>query len=122
MSKVIIAGSRDFTSYSVLCSAMTECFGDESGLGEVVSGGARGADILGERWATEKNITLARFPAHWNTYGKSAGYIRNKQMAEYADILVALWDGESRGTKHMIDLARKEGLDVHIFNTTGDRL
>jgi len=81
----------------------------------VVSGTARGADKWGERYARRFNYIITKFPADWNKYGKSAGYIRNKQMAEYADHLIAFWDGESKGTKHMINLATKQGIIVDVI-------
>jgi hypothetical protein len=80
----------------------------------VLSGNARGADILGEMWAKNNSIPCELYPAEWDIHGKSAGYIRNSTMAENAEALIALWDGESRGTKHMIDLAKKKGLKYHI--------
>ena len=110
--KVIIAGSREGFSLEGVYKAW-----DQSGLGmsEVVSGTARGVDRLGEEFATKEGIKITRFPANWDSFGKSAGYRRNAEMATYADALIALWDGHSRGTKHMIDLATKEGLVVFIY-------
>ena len=81
---------------------------------EIVSGTAMGADRLGERYAKENGYKLKRFPAEWDKYGKSAGYRRNAEMAKYADACVVFWDGVSRGTKHMIDLANREGLVLKI--------
>jgi len=108
--KVIIAGSRDIEDYERLLRSIKE-----SGfwISEVVSGTAQGADQLGERYALESQIKLTKFPAKWDTYGKRAGYLRNEQMAKYADCLIALWDGQSRGTKHMIDIAEAHGLKVY---------
>ena len=80
-----------------------------------MSGTARGVDRFGEQWAIENNVAIKPFPADWDTYGKRAGYLRNTQMAEYADALIAVWDGESRGTKHMIDEAKKESLEYFIY-------
>jgi glycerophosphoryl diester phosphodiesterase len=80
-----------------------------------VSGKARGADSLGETWGNEKNVPIKSFPANWDLYGKRAGYLRNTEMADYADGLIAFWDGESKGTKHMIDTANNKGLEVHII-------
>jgi predicted Rossmann-fold nucleotide-binding protein len=71
----------------------------------ILSGGAKGADQLGERYAKERGITVEVYPALWSVHGRSAGYIRNRQMAQSADALVAFWDGRSPGTEHMIDLA-----------------
>ena len=107
--KVIIAGSRDITNYNLLLKVIEK---SKFEITEVVSGTARGVDKLGERYAEENNIPLKKFPADWNKYNKMAGYLRNKQMAEYADALIAIWDGESRGTKNMIDIAKKMKLDI----------
>lgn len=71
----------------------------------IVSGGARGADTLAAEYARERAYKLIEYPADWNRYGKSAGYKRNKQIVDKADMVVAFWDGKSRGTKHSIDLA-----------------
>lgn len=119
--KVIVAGGRDFDDYwglSYECRKILE-FGRSGGQAEsnteIVSGKARGADRLGERFAEQYKIPIKEFPADWDNLGKSAGYIRNKEMAQYADMLIAFWDGQSKGTKHMIDLAIEHGLEVHIF-------
>jgi hypothetical protein len=109
--KIIIAGSRTYNDYELLKRVCDETL---SLITEIVSGTANGADKLGERYAKEKGYPIKQFPADWNKYGKSAGYIRNKQMAEYADALIAFWDGKSKGTKHMIDLAKLNNLK--IFN------
>ncbi|MEN6554619.1 MAG: DUF2493 domain-containing protein [Methanobacterium sp.] len=109
--RTIIAGGRDFVSYDLLKKAVTECGWRPT---VVISGGAKGADFLGERWAKENNVPCEVFPADWNKYGRKAGPIRNIQMAENAEALIALWDGESRGTKHMIDTATRKGLKVYI--------
>lgn len=89
----------------------------------VISGTARGADALGELWAAQNGIPIERFPADWNTHGRSAGYRRNAEMASNADALIALWDGTSKGTKGMIDLAKKRGLKVFVqYILTNERL
>lgn len=82
----------------------------------MVSGGASGVDLYGEKWARKNDIPIKRFPADWAKYGKRAGLIRNVEMANYADGLIAIWDGQSRGTKHMIDVAKDKGLVVYIYN------
>ena len=61
------------------------------------------------------NYPIKRFPADWENLGRGAGYVRNVQMAFYADALIAFWDGESRGTKHMIDIAKEKGLMVRVI-------
>jgi len=104
--KVIIAGSRSVTDYDSMLYAINGC---KYVITEVVSGAARGVDKLGERYAKENNIPVTSFPADWDTYGRSAGYKRNLKMAEYADALIAIWDGKSKGTKHVIDTMIKLG-------------
>jgi hypothetical protein len=114
--KVIIAGSRGFSDFQLLFTKCEEILKDKSEI-EIVSGTAKGADKLGEHYASLKGHSVARFPADWLSHGKSAGFIRNAEMAEYSDCLIAFWDDESRGTKHMIDLAESKGLEVHVIKT-----
>ena len=111
MSRVIIAGGRDFNDYQTVLDAISE---SQFNITTVVSGGAKGVDALGERYADEMNIPLAIFYADWNRNGKAAGPIRNRKMAENADALIAIWDGQSRGTKNMIETAQKLNLDVYV--------
>lgn len=114
--KTIIAGSRGITDmgHLELAIARAQHVHYQLVITEVVSGGARGVDKLGEQWAAAHNVPLKVFPADWDAKGKAAGHIRNIEMAEYADALIALWDGESRGTQHMISTARKLGLVVFV--------
>ena len=107
--RTIIAGSRDFTVYGILKQAM-EGFEKPT---VVLSGNARGADQLGERWARENNIRIERYIPNWHL-GRGAGFARNIQMAQNAERLIAFWDGNSRGTKHMIDTARAYDLIVEV--------
>jgi hypothetical protein len=100
--KVIIAGGRDFNDTEAFFKSMVSIAKDIE-IDEIVSGGAKGADRLGEVWADYAKLSLKVFPADWDTYNKAAGHIRNKQMAEYADFLIAFWDGSSKGTKNMIE-------------------
>lgn len=109
--RVIIAGSRTVTDMQPLVSAIQEV---QWPISRVVCGMARGADQLGYDWAKANNIPIAEFPADWKRYGKSAGYKRNLEMAKNADALIALWDGQSRGTEHMIYLAACHNLKVHV--------
>lgn len=111
--KTIIAGSRDSVTYENVVSAMAECGWVPT---QVISGHARGVDIFGEQWAMENDIPLLIKPADWKMHGKAAGYIRNVDMANNADALVAVWDGESKGTKHMIDIALDKKLKVFVYN------
>lgn len=112
--RVIIAGGRNFNDYILLSQKCDKAFSLLNKV-EIVSGTANGADKLGERYANEKGHPIKRFPANWDKYGKSAGYRRNEDMAKYADALIAFWDGESRGTKHMIDLAKIHHLKVKVI-------
>jgi hypothetical protein len=117
MFKVVVAGSRDFTDYTLLKRRLDEALRNKVSEGiTVVSGAARGADKLGEMYAKERGYEIDSHPADWEQYGKRAGYIRNEEMAKSADALVAFWDGKSRGTQHMINLAKKHGLLVLVVN------
>jgi YspA, cpYpsA-related SLOG family len=109
--RLIIAGSRDFTDYNLL-KLMINSLNLKPSL--VLCGMARGADLLGARWASENSVPVAEFPADWDAYGKSAGYKRNQEMAAFADALIAFWDGKSKGTKHMLDIAESRGLKVYM--------
>lgn len=111
--KVVVAGGRDFSDYELLKSYLDEFLADKEDI-QIVSGGASGADTLGEKYAMEKNLSIRVFLADWQQFGKSAGYKRNAQMAEYGDACVAFWDGKSKGTKHMIDLANTFKLTVEV--------
>ena len=112
--KVIIAGGRDFADYQKLYKTANKILQNKKNI-EIVSGGAKGADALGEKYAKEMSFELKIFPADWNKHGKGAGFIRNKQMADYADALIAYWNGESKGTKHMIETAKKQKLNIRII-------
>lgn len=111
--RTIIAGSRDLNAYGLVCAAV-----EASGfvVTSVLSGGARGIDKMGERWAGRRGIPVAVYPADWKLHGNRAGPIRNAKMADNADALVAVWDGESRGTKHMIETALRRGLKVYVHD------
>lgn len=111
--RVIIAGGRDFTLYQKLEDDVDYLLQNMQEP-EIVSGTAKGTDTLAIKYAKEKGLDLKQFPADWDWHGKTAGYIRNKEMADYATHLIAFWDGHSKGTKHMIDIARKQGLKVRL--------
>jgi hypothetical protein len=126
--RIIIAGGRDFNDYgklmqeclSVIISMRSQGICNNINDIEVVSGRANGADKLGERFALSGGYKVKYFPADWSGLGKKAGYIRNEQMALYAKedngILIAFWDGKSKGTEHMINLANKHELQVFVIN------
>lgn len=124
--RVIIAGSRDFDDFPKLMNNCNDILSDIANKNQdlekirIVSGTARGADLLGEQYAKISGYEVSRFPADWDGLGKRAGYVRNAEMAKFAvadgnyGVLIAFWDGKSKGTKHMINLAEKKGLEVHI--------
>lgn len=116
--KVIIAGSRGFSNYKLLREKCNEYLREKRKDYNiiVVSGHARGADLLGEKYSSEEGFDLEIFPANWNKFGKSAGFRRNEQMAEVADALIAFWDGKSHGTKHMIEIMENKNLLVKVVN------
>lgn len=111
--KTIIAGSRTILDYNLVEEAVKRS-GFE--ITEVVSGGARGVDALGEHYSFVHSIPLKIFKAEWGLYGRGAGYRRNYEMARYAEALVCVWDGVSKGAAHMIHTARAENLKTFIFN------
>ena len=116
--KVIIAGSRGFSNYKLLKETCDKYLREKKKTHNVVviSGHARGADSLGEKYASDEDLDLEIYPADWKKYGKSAGFMRNEQMADIADAVIAFWNGESHGTKHMIDTAEEKGLNVKVVN------
>lgn len=111
--KTIIAGSRTVRTYSLVVAAIGE---SAFTITEVVCGMAPGPDLMGMHWAMRQTpaIPVKKFPAHWNSLGRRAGFVRNSKMADYAEALVAVWDGKSSGTRHMIEEARKRGLQVYV--------
>lgn len=111
--KVIIAGSRSFRSYQALEKKCDKIL-SQVDVTAIVSGTASGADSLGERYAAAHNISVVRMPADWDTHGKKAGYLRNVAMANTADALILFWDGKSRGSGHMLNIAREKGLRVRV--------
>lgn len=118
--KVIIAGSRNFNDYEKLksyCDFYLKDLINTSNIELViVSGHARGADSLGEKYAHENNYKCEVYPADWNLHGKAAGYIRNEEMAKVSNALIAFLDpnSENKGTKHMINSAAKYNLIVRV--------
>lgn len=114
MFRVIIAGGRDFNDYEMLCDYCDKVLANITDEIVIISGAARGADHLGMYYANDRGYKIQYFFPEWDKYGKSAGYRRNVQMAENADALIAFWDGKSRGTNHMINIANERGLKVRV--------
>lgn len=110
-----VVGSRTFEDYELLCQII-----DFMAPAEIVSGGARGADSLAKRYALEHRCDYVEFPADWQTYGRRAGFLRNRQIVLRADAVVAFWDNKSSGTKHTINLAAamQKPVTVVTFKTS----
>ena len=115
--KIIIAGGRDFMDYNLLKEKTNKILQEKKVTHKIViiSGCARGADTLGLRYASENTFDVEEYPADWDKYGKKAGYLRNVEMAENANALIAFWDGKSKGTKHMIDIATERNLPIRVI-------
>ena len=112
--KVIIAGGRDFFDYFMLKEKCDKILSNQSDV-IIISGKAKGADSVGMIYAEKSGYGLELFPPEWGKYGKRAGFLRNEQMAIVADALIAFWDGKSKGTQHMINIAREKGLKVRVI-------
>ena len=115
MSKrIVVAGSRNYNDYNVAKAFIRETVKMIKTNIIIVSGGCRGADMLGERYAAENGLSVERYLPEWDKYGKSAGIIRNKKMAEVCDFAICFWDGKSRGTAFMIEYCKKLNKDVIV--------
>jgi uncharacterized protein YeaO (DUF488 family) len=114
--RIVIGGSRTFKDYNFFKNKVDEIFKDIKEEITIVSGKCpSGADAFAEKYAQENNIPFEGYPADWDKYGKSAGYIRNEAMAKVGQMLIDFWDGQSKGSKHMIDLGNKYNLDVRVI-------
>ncbi len=113
--RVIIAGSRTITDVKIVYRAIKD-----SGfhIREVIAGGAKGPDRIAEQYAATKGLPCRVFKADWGRYGKMGGIIRNEQMAQVADALIAVWDGQSLGTQHMIREAQRVELKVYVHQVS----
>lgn len=115
--RTIIAGSRTITNPTDISDAVHF---SKFQITTVLSGGAKGADFLGEQWAALHNIPVEIYPAEWEKYGRGAGFKRNALMATKADALIAVWDGESRGTRHMVSTAEALKLKIFVYPVYGN--
>lgn len=104
--KLAVVGSREFNDYELLKSKLDSIHKRKS-ITLIVSGGAKGADSMSERWAKENNIETLIFIPDWNKFGKKAGFLRNEDIIKNSDAVIAFWDEVSKGTKHSINLAKK---------------
>lgn len=109
---IAVVGSRVFNNYEFLKTRLMLHFTDGD---KVVSGGARGADRLSERFAKEFNYETIIYKPLWDIHGKRAGYLRNEDIVNKSDLVIAFWDGKSKGTKHTIDLTTKDNKPLIIY-------
>ena len=116
IKRVVIAGCRNYENYEEAKLYIDKCISSIKEQNKIIilSGGARGADNIGEHYAIENGFQIECYPAEWNIYGRKAGPIRNQKMAEACDIVICFWDGQSRGTKSMISCAEKLQKTVYI--------
>ena len=116
IKRVIIAGCRDYNNYIEAKEFIDFCISELRKTNEIVivSGGASGADAIGERYAQENGFKVEKYPADWEKYGRAAGPIRNRQMAEITDYVICFWDNKSRGTKSMIEYSKKQNKPIKV--------
>lgn len=119
MMRIVIAGSRGFEDYALMEKTLDRILDKQIEPVELVSGHAKGADLLAERFAKENDLPIHIIKPDWKTYGRAAGPIRNRQMLDYAmeelSLVVAFWDGKSKGTKNTINTAKSLGIPVEII-------
>jgi len=113
--KLAVIGSRDFNDYNLIKEVLDFFISNYEKV-TIVSGGARGADKLSERYAKENELDTDIYPADWEKHGKGAGYIRNQTIWDNSDIGIAFWDGKSKGTEHSFKISKKQSKDLHVFN------
>lgn len=114
--KLIVAGGRDFNNFPLMREKLDHLLCKHDGPITIISGTANGADKWGEAYARLHGYPVEQYPAQWKKYGRSAGYKRNAQMADLATHCVVFWDGKSRGSMHMINLAKEKGLEVRVVS------
>ena len=114
--KLAIIGSRNFNDYEYLKEKVNKIHEGKL-VNLIVSGGAKGADSMGEEWAKECKVSTLIFNPDWKKYGRGAGFVRNKKIIENCDCVLAFWDGESKGTMNSIETARKLGKPVNIYTS-----
>lgn len=114
--RVVIGGLRSYENYKEFCNYVDFCLSEISTKGEIIiiSGHCSGTDMMAEQYAKEKNYILEIYPAEWKKYGRAAGPIRNRQMVENADYVIAFWNNKSRGTKNLIECARNRNIPIKV--------
>jgi len=117
--KLAVVGSRDFSDSETMARVLDRIRAKHPQV-TIVSGAGRGADTLAANYAKANGLTLIEFPADWNKHGRAAGPIRNQQVVDASDAVLAFWDGQSPGTKITIDMARRKGIPVRIVKPSGE--
>ena len=112
--KVVIGGCRDYTDYVFFKSRLDEILKDEKKI-IIISGHCSGVDLMGERYAEENGLRVEIFFPEWKKYGRAAGPIRNKKMVECANLVIAFWDGKSKGTKSLIKYAQNDKKEMIVI-------
>lgn len=117
--KIIIAGSRTITDKTKINSAIFRGINklvpfDKLNETVIISGGARGVDLEGENWAKSFGFPIEQYLPHWDKFGKRAGMIRNSDMLGKADAVIVLWDGNSKGAKHMMDISKRNNIPIYV--------
>ena len=115
--KLLVAGSRGCKDQKFVNKILDELH-NEHKISEIISGGAEGADTLGEGWAIQNHIAIDRFVPNWQVYGNAAGFRRNAQMVDLCNRACIFWDGDSKGTKITIGLLEQKGIKTHLFIDT----
>jgi len=108
--KIAVIGSRSFNDYNLMKTVLAGF-----DIAVIISGGARGADTLGRRYAVENGIKIVEYLPEYDKYGRGAPLVRNKQIVDASDYVIAFWDGKSRGTKHTLEYAKKQGKQVNVI-------
>ena len=112
MLKIGVIGSRGFNDYKLVCDTLNPY---KNIVYQIVSGGAKGADSLGEKWANENHIKTLIHRPDWDKHGKAAGFIRNELIVDDSNLIISFWDGMSRGSEHSMNLAKDQGKEVIII-------
>lgn len=117
--KICVCGSRNFNNSELVIQVLTALF-NASGEIEIISGGATGPDTTAVEYAKIRNVPTKVFLPNWNKFGKAAGAVRNKQMVDEVELVLAFWDGKSKGTKITIDYANSIGVQCYIISLEGE--
>ena len=113
--RIVIGGCRYYEDYRGFCDFVERCIENEEKAEIVIlSGHCAGVDLMAERYAIERGLALEIVPANWAKYGRAAGPVRNKQMVEKADVVIAFWDGRSKGTASLLQCAKKLEKRVYL--------